>query len=143
MNHMKRLLSFFAFVLTLNFTAYAQSQADEILGEWVAPAKDGRILIYKNNNAYFGKITWGTGGPETDENNPDAKLRKRKVIGLEILKDFVFDDNVWTGGTIYDPREGKTYSCKLSLDDTGKLNIRGYIGFSLFGRTEIWTRFSP
>jgi len=62
------------------------------------------------------------------------------LIGLTILKDFVFDDNSWTGATIYDPRNGKTYSCKLSLKDNYTLNIRGYLGLSLFGRTESWTK---
>lgn len=129
------------FFFTFALGCQAQAKADGILGEWMAPTKDGRILIYKNNDKFFGKITWGTGGSGTDDNNPDPKLRGRKVIGMEILKDFVFDDDEWVDGTIYDPREGKTYSCKLSLDDKNTLNIRGYIGISLFGRTETWTRF--
>jgi uncharacterized protein (DUF2147 family) len=108
----------------------------------MAPTQDGRILIYKKNNKYYGKITWGTGGSGTDDNNPDPALRSRKVIGMEILKDFVFDEDEWTGGTIYDPRGGKTYSCKLTLESKNELNIRGYIGISIFGRTETWTRFT-
>jgi uncharacterized protein (DUF2147 family) len=58
-----------------------------------------------------------------------------------ILNDFVFDgDATWENGTIYDPREGKTYSCKITLKNKDNINIRGFIGLSLFGRTEMWTR---
>lgn len=137
---MKSLLSV-VLILVLALTTNAQTASDKILGEWLSPKKDGRILIYKSDNKFFGKIIWGTGGPETDENNPDPSLRKRPMIGLEILKDFVFDDGEWVDGTIYDPREGKTYNCKLTLDSHNKLNIRGFVGLSLFGRAETWTRF--
>jgi uncharacterized protein (DUF2147 family) len=59
---------------------------------------------------------------------------------MELLKDFTFDgDNVYSGGTVYDPKNGKTYSCKMTLDGNS-LNIRGYIGISLFGRSVTWTR---
>lgn len=138
---MKSFLSSAAFLVIVMFNAQAQSDADGILGEWISPTKDGRILIYKTNNKYFGKITWGTGGSGTDDNNPDPALRSRKVIGMEILRNFVFDDGEWIDGTIYDPRDGKTYSCKLTLGDNNSLNIRGYVGISLFGRTETWARF--
>ncbi|MGC4020942.1 MAG: DUF2147 domain-containing protein [Cyclobacteriaceae bacterium] len=80
----------------------------------------------------------------TDEKNPDPALRTREVIGLVILKDFEADKEgkVWENGTIYDPREGKTYSCKMTLKDANNLSIRGYVGVSLFGRTETYTRWS-
>ncbi|MEO6849303.1 MAG: DUF2147 domain-containing protein, partial [Mucilaginibacter sp.] len=67
-------------------------------------------------------------------------LRTRPELGLELLKDFTFDgDDVYDDGTIYDPKNGKTYSCKMTLEGN-QLKIRGYIGISLFGRSEIWTR---
>ena len=49
-------------------------------------------------------------------------------------------DNKWTGGTIYDPNNGKTYKGNITKIDTDTLKLRGYIGVSLFGRNEIWTR---
>lgn len=139
---MKSILSATVTVMAFAFSASAQTNADAILGEWMAPTKDARIQIYKTNNRYFGKVTWGTGGSGTDDHNPDPTLRKRAVIGLDILKNFVFDEDEWNEGTVYDPREGKTYSCKLTLDGENKLNMRGYIGISLLGRTETWTRFT-
>jgi len=64
------------------------------------------------------------------------------VIGLEILKNFVYKgDGVWHKGTIYDPDNGKTYKCKIRFgDDESVLKVRGYIGFSMIGRTTEWRR---
>lgn len=122
-------------------TALAQSKADAILGEWINEKKDAKFQIFKQDDKYFGKIIWGTGDQKKDVKNPDSKLRNRDVIGLTILKNFVFDgDNTWEDGTIYDPREGKTYSCKITQKGANKINVRGFVGISLFGRTEVWTK---
>lgn len=115
--------------------------ADLILGVWSTEGKDAKFEIYKKDNQYFGKIIWGTGGDTKDSKNPDPKLRSRDLIGLSILKNFVFKGgNLWEEGTIYDPKNGETYSCKLTLVSSNKLDVRGFVGFSLFGRTETWTR---
>lgn len=120
---------------------FAQTKADALLGEWLSAKKGSRIQIYKQGSTYAGKILWGTGSAKKDVKNPDASLRNRELIGLTILNGFTFaGDDEWANGTIYDPREGKTYSCKLTLKSPAQLNIRGYVGLSLFGRTETWTR---
>ncbi|MBN8669243.1 MAG: DUF2147 domain-containing protein [Chitinophagales bacterium] len=130
------------FLVLIASSLHGQTKADGINGEWLSPQKNSRIVIYKKGNNYFGKITWGTGGSSKDEKNPDKALRSRDVIGLEILKDFEYDgDGNWENGSIYNPREGKTYSCKMTLKSLTELSIRGYVGVSLFGRTEIWTRY--
>jgi uncharacterized protein (DUF2147 family) len=131
--------------LISGFVVSAQ-KADAILGQWVNPNGQDHILIYKKGNKYFGKLDWikfpndEQGKPKTDKNNPDKTLQSRPDLGLELLKDFTFDgDDVWDDGTIYDPKNGKTYSCKMTIEGNN-LKIRGYILFSLFGRTEVWTR---
>jgi uncharacterized protein (DUF2147 family) len=134
-------------LLFITFSLVASAQkADAILGSWANPSGEDHILIYKRGNKYYGKLDWikfpndETGKPKTDKNNPDEKLRSQPEWGLELLKDFVYDeDNVYDDGTIYDPKNGKTYSCKMTLEGN-TLKIRGYIGISLFGRSEIWTR---
>jgi len=132
-------------LIVLNFSAWAQ-KADAILGSWANPNGQDHILIYKHGDKFFGKLDWikvpndENGKPKTDKNNPDPALRSRPDLGLELLKDFTFDgDNVYSGGTVYDPKNGKTYSCKMTLEGN-TLKIRGYIGISLFGRSETWTR---
>lgn len=135
----KMLFLLMAFGVTQN--ANAQKNGDVIIGEWTNEQKDAKFQIFKKDNTYYGKILWGTGKETKDVNNPDAKLRNREVVGLVMLNDFVFDGNkTWNEGTIYDPREGKTYSCKITLNDKNTINVRGYVGISMFGRTEVWTR---
>ena len=139
---MKTILLTALLAITFASTIKAQTKADAILGEWLSEKKDSRFLIYKQGTEYYGKIVWGTGSDPKDSKNPDEKLRGRELIGLTMLNEFVFDgDDTWEDGTIYDPREGKTYSCKLNLKSTDQLCVRGFIGISLFGRSEIWTRF--
>jgi uncharacterized protein (DUF2147 family) len=127
--------------ILFSFGSFAQSKPDAIVGEWLTAAKDGKIQIYKTGNKFFGKISWGNRPNGKDTNNPDPKLRDQNLIGLVILKDFVFDGKAkWEDGTIYDPNNGKTYSCVIKLKDNKTLEVRGYIGISLLGRTEVWTR---
>ncbi len=128
-------------VASLNVLA---QKGDDIIGKWLNPSGADQIWIYKVGDKYFGKLGWikvpdEDGKPKMDKNNPDPALRTRPDLNLELLKDFTFDGKTWEDGTIYDPKSGKTYSCKMTLIDN-TLKIRGYIGISLFGRTEVWTR---
>lgn len=127
-------------------TCFAHAQRhDDILGRWVNPSGEGQIEIYKKADKYFGKLAWlknpndDSGKPKTDTKNPNASLRSRPLQGLEILTNFEFDEDEWNNGKIYDPKTGKTYSCVMTIKK-GQLNIRGYIGISLIGRTETWKR---
>jgi uncharacterized protein (DUF2147 family) len=141
---MKKLLFLMLASMTLSHNI-AQNQtasaADVILGIWTNPEKDAHFEIYKKENKYYGKIIWGTGGDTKDSKNPDPKLRSRDLVGLTILRNFEFSGkNTWSEDTIYDPKKGKTYSCTLSMTSANKLEVRGYVGISAFGRTETWTR---
>ena len=142
---MLRKSTFLVLLLLGSIQIFAQKK-DDILGKWVNPSGEGQIEIYKKGDKYFGKLVWikepnnPNGKPKTDEKNPSEGLRNKPVLGLEILKNFEFNDGKWDDGTIYDPKSGKTYSCKLTLKDQNLLNIRGYIGVSLIGRTEVWKR---
>ena len=118
----------------------AQSAADKIVGQYLSPKKDGKIEVYKVGENYFGKVISGN-NPRKDVNNPNAALRSRDLLGMVFLKDFVHKDGEYSNGTIYDPNNGKTYSCKMWLDN-GNLKVRGYIGLSMFGRTETFTKIN-
>ena len=137
---MKHLL-ILCLLLGLGIIAKAQTKPDQITGTWLTEEKDGKVQIYKENGKYFGKLIWGDKPETLDEENPDEKLRKRKVIGIILLKDLVFDGtDTWENGKIYDPQNGKSYSCKLTMEGMNQLNLRGFIGNPLFGRTSTWTR---
>jgi len=75
-----------------------------------------------------------------DSNNPNANLKSKPLVGAIILRDFEFVDGEWTNGRIYDPENGKDYKCYMRFKDPNTLNVRGYIGISMIGRTEVWTR---
>lgn len=149
----QRIFSFFAGLVIAMISAHAAG-SEEILGVWNTEGKEAKIMIYRCGEKYCGKIVWskdpyyapdskeGTPGtPVLDYNNPDPELRKTPIIGLQILYDFTFaGDNVWTGGKLYNPDDGKTYSGKMTLVSPNQLNLRGFIGISLLGRTTTWTR---
>ena len=117
------------------------SNGDTILGEWISENKDGKIVIFKQADRYYGKITWGKTPGRKDTNNPDSRLRNRELVGSVILKEFVFKGESWENGTIYDPNSGKTYDCILKVKDNNrKLDIRGFVGMAMFGRTSTWSR---
>lgn len=141
---MRKLLILTAFVM-MSAIAFAH-KPDEVLGKWLNSQKEANLQIYKKGDKYYGKLVWlkepndASGKPKRDDKNPSKDLKSRPILGLEILKDFTYKDGTWQDGTIYDPKSGKTYSCKMSLEGNDKLNVRGYLGFSFIGRTEIFTR---
>ena len=81
--------------------------------------------------------TGAEGAPRLDDENPDPALRTRPVVGLSILLDFAWDGRRWQG-RIYDPESGNTYQSRLKVNGDGELEIRGYIGSPMFGRTAIF-----
>ena len=108
---------------------------------------ESHIEIYDCGELLCGRIVAldepldAKGNPKTDENNPDPALRSRPILGMDLVAGFSRkSDTKWVGGTIYDPRDGKTYKCKMTLEKDGTLKVRGYVGMSLFGKTVVWTR---
>lgn len=137
---MKKFLLLLAFFSSI--TLFSQTiKADDIIGTYMTAENEGKVEITKRNNKYYGKLVWTKTPGKLDSNNPDPKQKTDKLAGKEILKDFVFDgDDQWSDGTIYDPKNGKTYDCKLTPDEKGNLNVRGFIGISLIGRTSFWIK---
>ena len=138
-------LSILLLLVALAMPGSAQNK-DAILGKWVNSTGEAHLEITKRSEKFFGKIVWlkdpkdEKGNLKTDYKNPTASLRSKPIVGLEILKNFVYEDGKWTDGNIYDPKSGKLYSCNMTLKDNGDLSMRGYIGVSLLGRTEVWKR---
>lgn len=139
---MKKL--FFLFTILL-FSKFAFAQ-DITQGTWYNEEKTGKIQFYKQGDKIFGKIVWlkdpnDNGKPKTDKENPDSKLKSRPLIGLVNLKNFESNGKgVWEDGEVYDPKNGKTYSCKMTLVSPTQLDVRGFIGISIMGRTSKFTK---
>jgi uncharacterized protein (DUF2147 family) len=110
---------------------------------------DATFEIFADEGKLSGKIIamreprTPEGKEKTDVHNPDASKRDRPILGLVFMSGFTQkSDNHWDNGTIYDPKSGNTYSCFMDLDGPEKIKMRGFLGISLLGRTEVWTRAS-
>jgi len=133
---------FFLSIIILTFTGngFAQSKTspNSIIGIYWSPKKDAKVEIYQKAGRYFGKTIW-VATPGKDVKNPKPSLRQRELLGLELFTNFSFDEGEYEDGEIYDPATGKTYDCKMTYNGD-QLKVRGYIGISLFGRTEYFQR---
>jgi uncharacterized protein (DUF2147 family) len=132
--------------LVIGGTALADD-GDAVVGEWYTKDNKALVQIYKVGDIYSGKIVWlkepknDDGTEKLDTNNPDEAKQGQPIIGLNLVQGFSYKGkNKWAEGSIYDPDNGKTYKCKMTLQEDGSLKVRGFIGVSLLGRTQVWTR---
>ncbi|OKA43286.1 hypothetical protein BH759_19140 [Ralstonia solanacearum] len=104
----------------------------------------GEVQIVEKDGVFSGRVTNIL--KEEDRAKICTKCtddrKDQPIVGLTILKDLKkTGDNEWAGGNILDPENGKIYSAKMSLSEDGqKLNVRGFLGISLLGRTQTWVR---
>jgi uncharacterized protein (DUF2147 family) len=141
---MKNVRHVLILMLLISFSANAQS----VLGKWkTIDDETGEpksiVEISDRGGKVYGKIVKLFRKPNEDQDpvcddcDPEDPRYKKKIIGMEIMKDLVKDDDEYSGGEILDPNNGKVYRCKIWLE--GKdLMLRGYIG--PFYRTQTWVR---
>jgi uncharacterized protein (DUF2147 family) len=129
--------------LVLLGTAGAVQAQDVILGRWLTEPRDGIIEITRAaDNSFQGRIIGGNAPGRLDSHNPDPARRPQQLLGQAILQGLHPDgEGGWSGGTIYDPNSGRTYKCRMELLDGDHLKLRGFIGISLLGRTQTWSRY--
>lgn len=136
-------------VLTVISVMLAASAAfaQDVIGKWKLDDGTAIVEVYKNGDAYNGKIVWleeptdADGTPAKDNNNPDPALRTRELIGLNMLSGLKKTaQNEYSGGKIYDPGNGKTYNCSMKVEGN-VLKVRGSLDKrGLLGRTMDWFR---
>jgi len=130
---MKKLLisslsALFIFLMGTSFAPISDNP-DAIVGVWKTGEGNAMVRIYKN------------GETKQDKNHPDEANRTRPVLGMINIWGFSYKDkNLWDDGNIYDPKNGSTYSCTIKMINPNTLEVRGYIGVSIIGRTDNWTR---
>jgi uncharacterized protein (DUF2147 family) len=129
-------------ILFISFSCFSQTKTgDDIIGKYMTENNEGMVEITKRDSKYYGKLVWNKTADKLDINNPDKTQHTVLIRGKELLKDFDYNGSgTWHNGTIYDPKNGKTYSCKVTRDEKGNLNVRGFIGVSLIGRTSYWIK---
>ena len=144
------MLRFFFFLL-ISAQAMAEDR-ETVKGLW---SSDSSIFrVYELNSELYGEIVAlnepaytkeenpeKAGQPRMDTLNPDPNLRSQPILGLHMFKEYRFDDGQWQG-SIYDPQSGKTYQSKMKISNEGHLEIRGYIGIPMFGRTAMFESVS-
>ena len=123
------------------------TQSNSIEGIWITKdditgREKSEVLIYKDNGKLYGKIVNLLLPEDKDKLCTKCKgeNKNKPIEGMIILNDLILEDEVWEDGTIIDPKSGKIYDCYLSLVKQNVLKVRGYLGFSLLGRTQIWKR---
>lgn len=147
---MKKLMYLMVSILMLNLVK-AQTgevaESDKIIGVWEVGSGKARVKITKYGDKFGGKIVWlkepnyPDGTKKVDKNNPDEAKRTTPLLGYNNLLGFSYKGkSEYDGGTIYDPENGSTYNCVISLEDDNTIKVRGYIGVQLFGRTDTWKR---
>ncbi len=128
---------------------FQADNSDRLVGRWLSAKKKNQVEIYRQGNRYYGKLVWMaepvdilTSKPKLDKRNPSEKSRMRPLLNLPIITNLAYKgDNTWEGGQIYNPEDGRTYSCQLTLADANTLNLHGYVmGMTFLGKTAVWTR---
>lgn len=139
---MKKIIFSIIFIMMPFAAAFAQ----DVIGKWKLDDGTAIVEVYKEGNAFNGKIVWlekpteADGSAVVDSNNPDKNLRSRKLMGLNMLSGLTKNGNEYTGGKIYDPGNGKTYNCSMKVEGD-VLKVRGSLDKKgLIGRTMDWFR---
>ena len=129
----------FLLLIGLLLAAVPARAEPSVTGYWLTQDHDGVVAVYHCNNALCGRIAGVVLDRPTDATPMD--YRGTSQCHLALFTDArQLRPNLWKGH-ITDPRNGKVYGVELSLDPTGNLKLRGFVGIPLLGRTETWTRF--
>lgn len=133
-------------VCVLLFAGDARAQTNDILGAWLAKQGEGKVVIDKCGNRVCVRLVWvkdqideATGQPRRDVNNPNPALRNRPLVGITLATLSNQDGGEWKG-TIYNPRDGQTYSGSAELTGDGRLQLKGCALAGLMCDSETWTR---
>ena len=140
---MKRII-IFAVMLCL---AGGIARGQDVFGKWYSIDPDtgeneSIINVYEKDDKVYAQIETILKEEDKDKTCIECtgKDKDKPIEGLVIMKGLVKDGDEYNGGKILDPKNGKYYKCYISLEEANKLKLRGYIGFSLIGRTEYWYR---
>ena len=121
----------------------AQDEGDSITGKWYTEGCQAQFDFYRSGKEYKAKLYPLDKPDMLDSNNPTDSLKTRKLMGAITIYGLKYNAKKrrWENGKVYNPEDGRTYSCYCSLKKGGKrLFFRGFIGISLLGGSQIWTR---
>jgi uncharacterized protein (DUF2147 family) len=132
---MKLKIAFAAIALaSLSLPASAQ----DANGTWLTASEETRVRIAPCGGNVCGTIVWVKNTGAKDEQNPNAALKNRNLVGVNMIQMKPAGDRKWTG-TLYNPQDGKTYSGTLTQNDSNSLSLSGCVA-GIFCRSQTWTR---
>ncbi len=134
----------FAIIISLFFFAYTSAQKKkDVVGYYRSADNTSIFKFYKSGEKYVGKLVWMKHPERLDTMNPDATERNKKLLGSILAYGLIFDGkNQWKEGFVYDATKGKTFSCQITRDEKGNIEMRGYIGVPILGKSEFFTKVS-
>ena len=137
----------YIFISLVTFFLTFSTNAQSVLGQWHSIDPDtglneSVIEVYTKGDKIYGKIIEILKEEDKDKTCIECtgKDKDQPIEGLVIIRGLSKDGDEWNDGKILDPKNGKLYKCYITLEEENKLKLRGYIGFSLLGRTEYWHR---
>lgn len=138
---------------------FGAAQAADVFGIWLVASQDAHVEVYRCTDAKMGvvcgRVVWLKGPVNPDKSpapsveevhdvyNDDPKLRGRKLLNLDFMRDFKPDPDrpgAYIDGHIYNAQDGDTYRAKLTLQPDDKLVLRGYVLMPMLGKSQTWTR---
>ena len=124
-------------------TVFANDTLDEknIVGEWWTEERDGRVRFFKaKTGTYTGILTWSK-KPRQDTENDDPKLRVRPIVGIVLIWKLKYEDGEYVDGYVYNPEDGNTFRIEAKSLNRNSVKIRGFMGISILGQSQVWTRY--
>jgi uncharacterized protein (DUF2147 family) len=138
----------FVLVACLGLTSFDSVPPEKLLiGTWESDEKNLQMEMFEHNGRFSGRMVWFKCSSEEimyssrDTENPDKNLRGRKLLGLTLVTQLVYEgNNTWSSGKIYDPNSGNTYEARITLTGRNTANVRGYWKFKWLGRSMAFNR---
>ena len=134
-------------IVALFFVTFFYGQNQTVIGKWkTIDDETGKaksiVEIYEKSGKIYGKVIEILEEEHKKKvcSNCSGEDKNKPVLGMVIIKGLTKDGKGYANGKILDPKNGKLYKCFITLDEKDKLEVRGFIGISVFGRSQYWYR---
>ena len=135
------------FGLVVFFSIIFNAQGQTVLGKWkTVDDETGQaksiVEVYEKGGKVYGKVVEILRAEHKKDvcSKCDGADKNKPILGMIIINGLEKDGAEYNGGTVLDPENGKKYKCYITLESPDKLKLRGFIGLSIMGRTQYWTR---
>ncbi len=129
-------------LVLLNFFGFSQSNADDILGNWISAEKNIIVGCYKINQKYYGKVLWYRPFDAKTEARSIAIDENTKYLNKLVMQEFIFDKNEWNNGKIIDLTSNKTYTSFIKINEKSQLKVTGFVLFRWLSNSLIFEKLA-